>query len=131
MKILAFSFVVLCVFAGTPMPKVRPPAVAGSFYPSDPKELGRMIDDFLSKATPPRLDNIVALVAPHAGYIYSGPVAAYSYALLKGRKFERVVVIAPSHFEAFGFASVYDGAAYATPLGQVPVDQSSPQSSPR
>jgi AmmeMemoRadiSam system protein B/AmmeMemoRadiSam system protein A len=50
-------------------------------------------------------------------------VAAYSYALLKGRKFDRVVVIAPSHYEAFGFSSVYDGAAYATPLGQVPVDR--------
>jgi MEMO1 family protein len=50
-------------------------------------------------------------------------VAAYSYALLKGRKFDRVVVIAPSHYEAFGYSSVYDGAAYATPLGQVPVDQ--------
>jgi len=47
----------------------------------------------------------VALVAPHAGYIYSGPVAAYSYALLKGRKYDRVVVVAPSHYEAFGFTS--------------------------
>lgn len=82
-----------------------------------------MLDGFLSKAAPPPLENIVALVAPHAGYPYSGPVAAYSYALLKGRKFDRVVVIAPSHYEAFGFSSVYDGAAYATPFGQVPVDQ--------
>ena len=82
-----------------------------------------MIDGFLAKAAPPPLENVVALVAPHAGYIYSGPVAAYSYALLKGRKFDRVVVIAPSHYEAFGFSSVYDGAAYTTPFGQVPVDQ--------
>jgi AmmeMemoRadiSam system protein B/AmmeMemoRadiSam system protein A len=103
--------------------KIRPPAVAGSFYPADPKELGAMIDGFLAKAAPPPLENVVALVAPHAGYQYSGPVAAYSYALLKGRKFDRVVVIAPSHYEAFGFSSVYDGAAYTTPFGQVPVDQ--------
>ena len=103
--------------------KVRQPAVAGTFYPADPQELGKMIDGFLAKAAPPRPDNVVALVAPHAGYIYSGPVAAYSYALVKGRKFDRVVVIAPSHYEAFGFSSVYDGAAYATPFGQVPVDQ--------
>ena len=82
-----------------------------------------MIDGFLAKAAPPPLENVVALVAPHAGYVYSGPVAAYSYALLKGRKFDRVVVIAPSHYEAFGFSSVYDGAAYTTPFGQVPVDQ--------
>jgi len=107
---------------GGQAPKVRPPAVAGSFYPADPKELGKMLDDFFATAAPPPLDNVVALVAPHAGYIYAGPVAAYSYALLKGRKFDRVVVVAPSHYEAFGFSSVYDGSAYATPLGQVPVD---------
>jgi MEMO1 family protein len=106
-----------------PSAKVRPMAVAGSFYPADPAELGRMIDGFLAKATPPALDGVVALVAPHAGYEFAGPVAAYSYALLKGRKFDRVVVIAPSHYEAFGFSSVYDGAAYTTPLGQVPVDR--------
>jgi AmmeMemoRadiSam system protein B/AmmeMemoRadiSam system protein A len=82
-----------------------------------------MLDNFLAKAAPRRLENVVALVAPHAGYVYSGPVAAYSYALLKGRKFDRVVVIAPSHYEAFGFSSVYDGAAYTTPFGQIPVDQ--------
>jgi len=132
MKILPFSCCVLfaglilvepALSGGGQAPKVRPTAVAGSFYPSDPNELAKMIDDFLSKAAPPRLENVVALVAPHAGYIYSGPVAAYSYALLQGRKFDRVVVIAPSHYEAFGFASVYDGAAYATPFGQVAVDQ--------
>jgi hypothetical protein len=82
-----------------------------------------MIDGYLAKAAPPPLDNVVALVAPHAGYIYSGPVAAYSYALLKGRKFDRVVIVAPSHYEGIGFSSVYDGAAYETPFGQVPVDQ--------
>jgi AmmeMemoRadiSam system protein B/AmmeMemoRadiSam system protein A len=103
--------------------KVRPPAVAGGFYPADPKELAKMVDDFLARATPPPLTDVVALVAPHAGYVYAGQVAAYSYALLKGRKVDRVVVIAPSHYESFGFASVYDGAAYTTPLGQVPVDQ--------
>src|ERR1035437_9561599 len=103
--------------------KVRPAAVAGSFYPADPTELAKMVDGFLAKAAPPPIADVVALVAPHAGYPYSGPVAAYSYALLKGRKFDRVVVIAPSHYEAFGFSSVYDGAAYSTPLGQVPVDQ--------
>jgi AmmeMemoRadiSam system protein B/AmmeMemoRadiSam system protein A len=103
--------------------KVRPPAVAGSFYPADPNVLAKMVDGFLAKATPTPLPGVVALVSPHAGYEYAGQVAAYSYALLKGRKFDRVVVVAPSHYEAFGFSSVYDGAAYATPLGQVPVDR--------
>jgi AmmeMemoRadiSam system protein B/AmmeMemoRadiSam system protein A len=133
MKILPFVIVALSVVAavllvqkpshGGQAPKIRPMAVAGTFYPADPKELGGMIDGFLSKAAPPPLPDVVALVAPHAGYIYSAPVAAYSYALLKGRKFDRVVVVAPSHYEAFNFSSVYDGAAYLTPFGQVPVDR--------
>ena len=103
---------------------VRQPAVAGQFYPAQPDELRRMLDDYLAQAAVPQLPgNLVALIAPHAGYIYSGKVAAHSYALLKGRKFERVVVIAPSHFEGFPFVSVYDGDAYATPLGNVAVDK--------
>jgi hypothetical protein len=104
--------------------KVRPAGVAGSFYPADPKALLAMIDDMLAHASPPPIhDPILAVVAPHAGYQFSGPVAATTYAALKGRKFSRVVVIAPSHYEAFDFASVYDGDAYATPLGTVQVDK--------
>ncbi|MGO9340342.1 MAG: AmmeMemoRadiSam system protein B [Terracidiphilus sp.] len=104
--------------------KVRQPGVAGAFYPADPKILSSTIDDMLAQATVPRIDGpILAAVAPHAGYPYSGPVAAYTYAALKGHKYSRVVVIAPSHFVAFDFTSVYDGDAYATPLGTVPVDK--------
>jgi AmmeMemoRadiSam system protein B/AmmeMemoRadiSam system protein A len=103
---------------------VRQAAVAGSFYPADPKTLSAMIDDMLAHASPPPIDGqILAVVAPHAGYQFSGPVAAYTYAALKGRKFSRVVVIAPSHYEPFDFTSIYDGDAYATPLGTVRVDK--------
>ncbi len=103
---------------------VRQAGVAGGFYPADPKTLAAMIDDMLAHASPPPInDPILAVVAPHAGYQFSGPVAAYTYAALKGRKFSRVVVIAPSHYEAFDFTSVYEGDAYATPLGTVPVDK--------
>jgi AmmeMemoRadiSam system protein B/AmmeMemoRadiSam system protein A len=104
--------------------KVRPPEVAGSFYPADATALRNMVDGFLASAKPPAIrGSVMALVAPHAGYQYSGAVAAYSYALVKGRKPARVVVISPSHIDAFGFASVYDGDAYSTPLGVVPVDK--------
>ena len=104
--------------------EIRQPAVAGSFYPQDPKELAAAVDGMIAQAgVPATQDHIVALIAPHAGYPYSGAVAAYSYAMLKGLKIHRVVVIAPSHFEEFPFASVYDGSAYATPLGKVPVDK--------
>jgi AmmeMemoRadiSam system protein B/AmmeMemoRadiSam system protein A len=109
--------------------KVRPAAVAGAFYPADPLELSKMIDDLLAKAAPPPVDGtIIAAVAPHAGYPYSGPVAAWTYAAIgaqvkAGHKYSRVVVIAPSHYVGFDFTSVYDGDAYTTPLGQVPVDK--------
>jgi len=110
--------------SGAEQQKVRPAAVAGAFYPADPQELSQMIDDMLAKATPPPVDGeILAAVAPHAGYPYSGPVAAWTYAELKGHKYSRVVVIAPSHYVAFDFTSVYDGDAYTTPLGQVRVDK--------
>jgi hypothetical protein len=111
------------VRAATPQ-KVRQAGVAGSFYPADPKALVAMIDDMLAHATPPPIhDPILAVVAPHAGYQFSGPVAAYTYAELKGRKFSRVVVIAPTHYVGFDFTSIYNGDAYATPLGTVQVDK--------
>src|ERR1035441_9647127 len=128
--LLAAPLLVLLVF--TPIkhvsagdqPKVRQAAVAGSFYPADAKELSAMMEGFLAKVTAPQItDPIIAVVAPHAGYVYSGPTAAYTYAQLKGHKYTRVVVIAPSHYEAFDFTSIYDGDAYATPLGNVPVDK--------
>lgn len=133
-KIMYFALLVVCAillarlfghgsFADEKL-AVRQPAVAGQFYPEQPVELRRMVEQFLAEATEPQLQGeVVALVAPHAGYIYSGKVAAYSYALLKGRKFDRVVVIAPSHFESFPFNSVFSGDAYVTPLGKVPVDK--------
>jgi len=109
--------------------KVRSAAVAGAFYPADPHELSMMIDGMLAQAAPPPADGaILAAVAPHAGYPYSGPVAAWTYAAIEnqiksGRKYARVVLIAPSHYVGFSFTSVYDGDAYTTPLGQVPVDK--------
>ncbi len=129
MKRFAAAILIAAVLACYPVcsaeaQKVRQPAVAGTFYPADAKELARMVDQFLARATaPPLTEPLFAIVSPHAGYPFSGPVAAYSYAQLKGRKYERVVVIAPSHYEAFNFASIYDGSAYSTPLGQVAVDQ--------
>ncbi len=109
---------------GAEQQKLRQAGVAGSFYPSDPSALKAMMDDMMSHVSQPAVEgHILAVVAPHAGYPYSGPVAAYTYAALKGRKYARVVVIAPSHYEAFDFTSVYDGDGYVTPLGTIPVDK--------
>ena len=105
-------------------PKVRPAGVAGGFYPADPKELTQMIDGLLAHNAVPQVPGpLVALICPHAGYMFTGPVAAACFAQLKGRKYTRVVVIAPSHYVNFPFSSIYDGDAYATPLGNVPVDE--------
>jgi len=105
-------------------PKVRPAGVAGSFYPGDPNVLTQTIDNLLAHNTVPQVQGpLVALICPHAGYDFTGPVAAACFAQLKGRKYTRVVVIAPSHYVNFPFSSIYDGDAYATPLGNVPVDK--------
>lgn len=102
---------------------VRKPAVADQFYTANPDALKREVIGYLDAAKPPAVaGDIVAIVSPHAGYMYSGPVAAYGYHLIRGMHYDDVVVIAPSHVEYFGFASVFPGTAYETPLGDVPVD---------
>ncbi|MFQ5647458.1 MAG: AmmeMemoRadiSam system protein B [bacterium] len=107
-----------------PMEKVRKPAVAGAFYPGDARRLTSQVDSYLSKAAPETLTgDLLALISPHAGYIYSGPVAAYSYKLLEGKtSYDTVVIVAPSHYLPFAGASVYQGGGYQTPLGVVPVN---------
>ncbi|MDD3287780.1 MAG: AmmeMemoRadiSam system protein B [Alphaproteobacteria bacterium] len=102
----------------------RKPMVAGTFYPDDPAQLRFMVDGLLAETSPQNLEgSIFALVAPHAGYIYSARIAAHSYAQIKGHKYKRVVIIAPSHVEPLSFTSIYSGDAYTTPLGQIPVDK--------
>ncbi len=102
---------------------VRKAAVAGMFYPGDPAVLKRDVDGLLDAVPPQRSGRpIVALVVPHAGYVYSGGTAARAYARLRGASYETVVVVSPSHREYFEGASVYPGGAYATPLGPIPID---------
>ncbi len=104
---------------------VRRPAVAGLFYPGDARELTLTVDQLLAGVAPRRIDgHVVALVSPHAGYAFSGHVAAHGYAVLRRQRPKRIVLIAPSHVEAFSGAAVFAGQAYATPLGEVPVDRS-------
>jgi len=108
---------------GLKMGQVRKPAVAGQFYPGDPLELTKEIGEYFKKAKKePIPGKILALISPHAGYPFSGPVAAYAYKVLEGMKYDIVVVIAPSHYVRLSGASVYDGDAYQTPLGTIPVD---------
>jgi AmmeMemoRadiSam system protein B len=103
----------------------RPPAVAGTFYPSDPAELRSTVEDLLARATPTTLARPVkALVVPHAGYIYSGPVAATGYRALQPQAgaITRVVLLGPSHRVAFQGLALPGVDTFATPLGPIPVD---------
>jgi len=106
----------------TPEADVRPPAVAGMFYPGDPEELSAALRDLLGRSTPGTPAGIRGVIAPHAGYAYSGMTAGRAYGRLGGGHYDTVVVIAPSHREYFEGVSVYPGRAYSTPLGTIPVD---------
>jgi AmmeMemoRadiSam system protein B len=106
------------------MKTIRQPAVAGLFYPRDAYQLRVMVRDLLQNANPseplPK-----AIIAPHAGYAYSGPVAASAYTLLRpGRDIiRRVILIGPSHRIGFHGIAVSRADIYATPLGNVPIDR--------
>jgi MEMO1 family protein len=103
---------------------VRPSPIAGKWYEGDPKMLARMVDEFLDEAQLPELDgNVIAVIAPHAGHIYSGAVAGYAFAALRGRKPDLVAVVAPMHHPYFEPLITTAHAAYSTPLGKVPVDK--------
>lgn len=106
------------------MNTIRQPAVAGMFYPNSARQLHAQLEDFLSHAA---ADGSVpkAIIVPHAGYIFSGPVAASAYARLRAARdlIHRVVLVGPSHRVGFQGIAVTGMAAFATPLGQIPVDQ--------
>ena len=103
---------------------IKPPAVAGMFYPADAGTLAAMVSDLLRSAAPPDLA-AKAVVAPHAGYVYSGPIAATAYALLARHRdrIRRVVLLGPAHRVAFRGMAVHSATAWRTPLGDVALDR--------
>jgi AmmeMemoRadiSam system protein B len=101
------------------MVPVRPPAVAGTFYPASPAVLGDLVDALLAEAQPGRAPK--ALIAPHAGYVYSGPIAASAFARVP-KDVTRVVVVGPAH-RAYLEGLAWPGASWMkTPLGEMEVD---------
>src|SRR6476620_290249 len=106
------------------MHAVRKPAVAGTWYPDSPDVLAAAVDGYLAAADPPPpLDDLVALVAPHAGLMYSGPVAAYAYDQLRGRSPKLIVLVGPSHFIGFDGVAVFRHGGFDSPLGVAEVDE--------
>ena len=106
------------------MSEIRPAAVAGSWYPANADRLAREVDGYLeaAAATPP-VPELVGLVAPHAGLMYSGPVAAHAYRQLRDRIVETVVILGPSHFVAFEGVAVYARGGFESPLGVAAIDE--------
>ncbi|MDP2432034.1 MAG: AmmeMemoRadiSam system protein B [Pseudomonadota bacterium] len=106
------------------MQSARPPAVAGTFYPADPSELSAMLRRLLAEAQPPPL-RPKALIAPHAGYIYSGAIAAGAYALLRPLRasIKRVILLGPVHRVWTPGLALPGVEAFETPLGRVLLDQ--------
>ena len=103
---------------------VRQSVIAGSWYPGSAPQLRRTIDGFLDGVTPAELPGeLAALIAPHAGYVYSGPVAAHAYALVRGRKYDLVAIVSPVHRMMMGRLASTDADFYETPLGRIPVDR--------
>jgi len=101
---------------------LRPAAVAGSWYPDHPARLAVEVDRYLDQADLAPAARPRALIAPHAGLMYSGPVAAFAYKLLKNATYRAAVLVGPSHFVPFEGVSIWEAGEWETPFGPVAVD---------
>ena len=107
------------------MSNVRKAVVAGTWYPKTAAPLAAAIDGHLAaadRAGSEPAGDLVALIAPHAGLIYSGPVAAHAYRLLRGRAFDVAVLVGPSHVAGFDGVALYASGGFETPFGILPID---------
>lgn len=104
--------------------EIRPPAVAGKFYPSDPEELKKAVDEYLAKAPPPQKlpGRVLCLLVPHAGYEFSAPVAAAGYRAVTG-PYETVVILGSAHTMQVKGAAVCPSGSFQTPLGKIDIDE--------
>lgn len=114
------------------MASVRPPAVAGSFYPAEPGELRSMVDGFLREAADGR-PAPKAVIAPHAGYVYSGPIAGSAFSALAAAagSIHRVVLIGPAHYVPIRGLALPGHSRFATPLGEVSIEAAGAQAALR
>jgi len=102
---------------------IRPPAVAGQFYPEQPDELRQRVRQLLDQAPPPQITP-KAIIAPHAGFIYSGPIAATAYRAVSkiADNITRVILLGPSHHVALRGIALPESTQFQTPLGNIPLD---------
>jgi MEMO1 family protein len=106
------------------MGTIKKSVIAGSWYPGNPEILRRDIENYLNSTSATELKgDVVGLISPHAGYMYSGKIAACAYNVIRGKKYDVVIVVGPSHRVAFHGVSVFSRGGYETPLGIVPIDE--------
>ena len=129
MPIILISLIIL-ISVGSPLQaagedkNIRNAILAGSWYPGNKKTLSKTVEGFLTKVKTGAMEGeLKAIIVPHAGYMYSGQVAAHAYKLLQNMDFKKVIMIGPSHRARFRGVSVNLQSGYKTPLGVVPVDQ--------
>jgi len=125
-KIVHIVFLMMFSASASWSQGLREPLLAGSWYPKDPQSLTKLVDHFLDNVPASTLPSgeIMAIIVPHAGYVFSGQVAAYAYKSIQGKKYQSVVILAPSHQWGFHGCSIYLKGGYETPLGTVQVDAS-------
>jgi AmmeMemoRadiSam system protein B len=103
---------------------VREPAVSGMFYPDDPTKLRKDIETYLKCAVVPDLEeNVIGIISPHAGYMYSGKVAAYGFRMIVRKQYDTVILIGPSHRAYFEGVALWDRGSFETPLGRTDIDE--------
>src|SRR5829696_1399536 len=107
---------------------VRPAAVAGTWYPGTSGALARDVDGYLAQAADWDGGEIRAVIAPHAGLMFSGPVGAFAYKAAATQSFDVAVLVGPSHFVAFDGVALYPEGAFATPFGYARIDDESGRS---
>jgi len=103
--------------------RIRPSAIVGSWYPEDPDALRQTIQSYLNSVSVSSIqDHIVGIIAPHAGYVYSGQVAAHAYRCLQGKTYDTVIILSPMHRMPFSLYHIPEADYYETPLGTVPIN---------
>jgi len=126
MRRSSFGFLILAlaIVCNLYAADIKEPDFAGAFYPGDPQELTRMVDNFLESVNPePAGGETLVVISPHAGYQFSGQTAAYGYKLIKDKPYRTVVVIGSAHRYGFRGISVYAEGVFRTPLGDLEIDQ--------
>lgn len=106
------------------MNSAREPAVSGMFYPDDPTVLRKDVENYIRSAIVPDMkEHIVGIISPHAGYMYSGKVAAHAYKMIVKKPYDSVVLIGPGHHAYFNGAALWNKGSFRTPLGRVDIDE--------